>query len=63
MAKTKTKPHDLRDDIYASPTTITNTNERLAGSELPSVDPEAGDFRLVTSDIGKDVAPGQTTKG
>ncbi len=32
-AMAKAKPHDLRDDIYAPPTTVTNTDERLAGAE------------------------------
>ncbi|HJW39603.1 MAG TPA: hypothetical protein VJ476_00070 [Rhizomicrobium sp.] len=63
MAKTKNKPHDLRDDIYAPRTTVTNTNERLAGAEPPAVNPKKGDFRLVTPESGKDVPEGQTTKG
>ncbi len=32
MAKQHEKPHDLRDDIWAPQTTVTNTNERLAGA-------------------------------
>ncbi|MEI9991387.1 MAG: hypothetical protein WDM86_15245 [Rhizomicrobium sp.] len=63
MAKDKQKPHDLRDDTYAPRTTVTNTDERLAGAEPPSVNPEAGDFVLVTPEPGKGIAEGQTTKG
>jgi hypothetical protein len=64
MAKeNETKKHDLRDDIYAPSTTITNTNERLAGAEPKTVDPENGNFRMVTPDVGSDVVDGQTTKG
>jgi hypothetical protein len=64
MAKEKQiKKHDLRDDIYAPSTTITNTNERLAGAEPKSVDPENGNLRMVTPDVGSDVVDGQTTKG
>lgn len=64
MAKNKeNKKHDLRDDIYAPSTTVTDTNERLAGAEPKSVDPENGNLRMVTPDIGSDVVEGQTTKG
>lgn len=63
MAKIEKKPHDLRDDTYAPRTTITNTDERLAGAEPPTVDPEKDDFQLVTPDIGKNIPDGQTTKG
>src|ERR1700754_2563030 len=35
----KQKPHDLRDDTYAPRTTITNTDERLAGAEPATLDP------------------------
>ncbi|HXC54692.1 MAG TPA: hypothetical protein VNU97_05320 [Rhizomicrobium sp.] len=59
----KQKPHDLRDDIYAPPTTVTNTNERLAGAEPASVDPENGNLKLVRPALGSNVPPGQTTKG
>ena len=59
----KLKPHDLRDDIYAPPTTVTNTDERLAGAERATVDPENGSLRLVRPEIGKNVPDGQTTKG
>jgi hypothetical protein len=59
----KQKPHDLRDDIYApAGTTLTRTDERLAGSEPVTVDPENGSFKPVRPDIGN-VPPGQTTKG
>jgi hypothetical protein len=58
----KQKPHDLRDDIYAPSTTVTNTNERLAGAEPVSVDPENGNMKLVHPGPD-DVPPGQTTKG
>lgn len=57
------KPHDLRDDIYAPPTTVTNTDERLAGAEPVSVDPERGNLRPVTPEPGKGIPGGQTTKG
>ena len=63
MAKDKEKKHDLRDDMYAPRTTVTNTDERMAGAEPKSVDPENGNLRMVTPDIGKDVVEGQTTKG
>lgn len=63
MEKQKQKPHDLRDDIYAPSTTVTNTGERLAGAEPSSVDPEKGDFVLVTPDAGKGIPDGQTSKG
>jgi hypothetical protein len=58
----KQKPHDLRDDIYAPPTTVTNTDERLAGAEPVSVDPERGNMRIVSPNAGN-VPQGQTTKG
>ena len=63
MAKEKTKQHDLRDDIYAPSTTVTNTDERLAGAEPRTVDPENGNLRMVKPDVGADVVEGQTTKG
>ncbi|HEY0104795.1 MAG TPA: hypothetical protein VGB91_01835 [Rhizomicrobium sp.] len=63
MAKQPTKPHDLRDDIYAPRTTVTDTNERLAGAEPPAIDPENGDFPLVTPEPGKNLPPGQAVKG
>jgi hypothetical protein len=59
----KQKPHDLRDDIYAPPTTVTNTDERLAGAEPATVDPENGNLRLVRPEPGKNVPPGAATKG
>ena len=59
----KQKPHDLRDDIYAPRTTLTNTDERLAGSEPRSVDPENGNLRMVRPEPGKNVPDGATTKG
>ena len=62
MVKNKSKLHDLRDEIYAPRTTVTNTDERLAGAEPPSVDPEKGDFHLVRPGVGKKVPEGQNTK-
>jgi len=59
----KAQPHDLRDEIYSPPTTVTNTDERLAGAEPPSVDPERGNLRIVTPEPGKNIPEGQTTKG
>jgi hypothetical protein len=59
----KQKLHDLRDDIYAPRTTLTNTNERLTGSEPRSVDPENGNLRMVRPEPGKNVPDGATTKG
>ena len=59
----KQKLHDLRDDIYAPRTTITNTDERLAGAEPATVDPQAGNLKLVRPEPGKNVPPGATTKG
>jgi hypothetical protein len=63
MARKKEKPHDLRDDIYGPRTTVTNTDERLAGAEPPSVDPRTGNLRLVRPEPGKNVPDGSTTKG
>ena len=62
MAK-KEKPHDLRDDIYAPRTTITNTDERLAGAERRSINPENGNPQMVTPTPGKNIPDGATTKG
>ena len=59
----KAKPHDLRDDIYAPRTTVTNTNERLAGVEPRTVDPENGNLKLVRPEPGKNIPPGSATKG
>jgi len=59
----KTKKHDLRDDIYAPKTTVTNTDERFAGAEPKTVDPENGSLAMVTPDVGEDVVEGQNTKG
>jgi hypothetical protein len=63
MAKNQAKPHDLRDDIYTPSTTVTNTDERLAGAERRSVDPEAGNPQLVTPTPGKNIPDGAATKG
>lgn len=63
MAKSKQKPHDLRDDMYKPRTTVTDTDDRMAGAKPPSVDPEKGNFRLVTPEPGKNLPEGQTTKG
>ncbi|MEI9994753.1 MAG: hypothetical protein WDM91_09180 [Rhizomicrobium sp.] len=57
------KQHDLRDDIYAPRTTVTNTDERLAGAEPSTVDPENGNLKLVRPEPGKNVPDGVTTKG
>lgn len=62
FGKRKEKLHDLRDDIYAPRTSTTNTNERLAGAEPETVDPEKGNLRLLRPETGKNVPPGQTTK-
>ncbi len=59
----KQKKHDLRDDIYAPRTTVTNTDERFAGAEPKAVDPENGNLRMVTPKTGQDVVEGQNTKG
>ena len=59
----KQKPHDLRDDTYAPRTTVTNTDERFAGAEPASVDPQAGNMHLVRPEVGKNVPPGAATKG
>ena len=61
-AKQRQKPHDLRDDIYPA-TSITNTDERLAGAEPGPVDPEQGGPRLVTPAADKPMPPGSTTRG
>ena len=62
---TKLKPpkHDLRDDIYVPHTSITDTDERLAGAEPSSVDPDRDDLPLVTPTPGKSVPEGSTVKG
>jgi hypothetical protein len=58
----KPKLHDLRDDIYPG-TTVTDTDERLAGAEPVAVNPENGNLKLVTPEPGKNIPEGQTTKG
>ncbi len=58
----KQKKHDLRDDIYAPRTTVTNTDERLAGAEPSTVDPEHGDMDLLRPGIGGKTLDGQATK-
>jgi hypothetical protein len=63
MAKSKQKPHDLRDDMYKPHTTVIDTDGRMAGAEPPSVDPEKGNLRLLTPEPGKNLPEGQTTKG
>ena len=63
MAKAKQKPHDLRDDIYAPRTSVTNTEERFAGAEPRTLDPENGSPQMVTPTPGKNVPEGATTKG
>jgi hypothetical protein len=59
----KNKPHDLRDDIYAPRTSITNTDERLAGAEPPAVDAEKGDGDLPMVTPDSRVPDGAATKG
>lgn len=59
----KQKPHDLRDDIYAPRTTVTNLNERLAGAESPAVDAEKGDGDLPLVTPTSKVPDGAATKG
>jgi hypothetical protein len=58
----KQKPHDLRDDIYAPSTTVTNLNERLVGAE-PAVDAERGDGDLPLLTPNSRVPDGAATKG
>jgi hypothetical protein len=60
MSKHSKKP-DLRDK-KAPRTTITNTDERLAGSEKPSVSPTNGPH-MVRPEVGRNIPPGQGTKG
>ena len=62
MAKEPVKKPDLRDG-RAPATTVTNTDERLAGSEQASVDPVSGDPHMVRPDVGRGIPPGQATKG
>lgn len=59
----KQKKHDLRDDTYAPRTTVTNTDERLAGAEPATVDPDKGNLQLVNPEPGKGVPEGSATKG
>ena len=59
----KQKPHDLRDDIYAPPTTVTTLNERMAGGEPGGVDPEKGDGDLPLVTPSSKVPDGAATKG
>jgi hypothetical protein len=59
----KQKPHDLRDDIYAPGTTVTDLNERLAGAESPAVDAEKGDGDLPLVSPASRVPDGAATKG
>jgi hypothetical protein len=59
----KQKPHDLRDDIYAPSTTVTDLNERLAGAESPAVDAEKGDGDLPLVSPASRVPDGAATKG
>jgi hypothetical protein len=62
-AKAKKKPHDLRDDIWAPRATVTRkTNDRRPG-EPDSVDPEEGNPEIVSPEVGKNITPGQATKG
>ena len=62
MAKKPVKKPDLRDG-NGPRTTVTNTDERLAGSEQPSVAPTRGDPHMVRPDVGRNIPSGQTTKG
>ena len=59
----KAKPHDLRDDIWAPRTSVTGTDERLAGAERKPIDPEKGAPQMVTPTPGKNVPEGAATKG
>jgi len=63
MADPKAKPHDLRDDTYKPRVTPTNTDETFVGAPPKTVDPDAGDPRLVTPAPGKGVPEGAATKG
>ena len=62
MSKKPVKKPDLRDG-NAPATTVTNTDERLAGAEQPSVSPTSGDPHMVRPDVGRNIPPGQATKG
>jgi hypothetical protein len=59
----KQKKHDLRDDIYAPSTTVTDLNERLAGAESPAVDAEKGDGDMPLVSPASRVPDGAATKG
>ena len=61
MAKKPVKKPDLRGK-NAPRTTVTNTDERLAGSEQPSVAPMKGPH-MVRPGPDATVRPGQGTKG
>jgi hypothetical protein len=64
MAKKQEKLHDLRDDIYKPRTSVTDTEERFAGAEPPSVVPDDDGLPLVTPPApGKGVPEGASTKG
>ncbi|MBV9044850.1 MAG: hypothetical protein JO167_02040 [Alphaproteobacteria bacterium] len=57
------KKHDLRDDIYAPRGTPDLNDEKLAGAEPASVDPEKGNLKMVTPEVGKNTPDGVATKG
>jgi hypothetical protein len=62
-AKAKKKPHDLRDDIWAPRTTVTRKTDGRRAGEPDSVDREERNPEIVSPAVGRNVTPGQTTKG
>ncbi len=59
MEDRKQKPHDLRDDIYSTPISVTDIERKDPLGETPA--PDIYDPTLVTPDPTK-VPTGQTTK-
>jgi hypothetical protein len=62
-AKTKKKPHDLRDDIWAPRTSVRRKMDERLPDEPEAIDLERGDPEIVSPEVRKNVTPGQTTKG
>jgi hypothetical protein len=62
-AKTKKKPHDLRDDIWAPRTSVTKKRDEHLPDEPEPIDLERDDPEIVSPGVGNNVTPGQATKG
>jgi hypothetical protein len=61
-AKTKKKPHDLRDDIWAPQTSVTRKRDERLPDEPERIDLGREEPEIVSPQVGKNVTPGQTTK-